>query len=483
QIYLRAPDPALAERYLAATHASIGDYSQLIGPYPFAKFALVENLWESGYGMPSFTLLGPRVIRLPFILKTSYPHEILHNWWGNGVYVDYAQGNWSEGLTTYLADYRTSERAGRGAAHRRDMLRRYADYVSTGADFPLKDFRARHGAPSQSVGYDKGAMVFHMLRRRLGDAAFIAGLRRFYADWQFRVAGFAELRQSFEQASGEDLGDFFSAWTERPGAPRLALGEPRLESTEDGYRLSVRLDQIQNEPPFPIEIPLVIHDASGAARRIWIPNRERSVVLDVSLESKPLRLALDPAFDVFRHLEPGETPLVLSALFGADRGLLVLPTEAAPEEGAAYRQLAEHWRRGRPGWSIRLDRDLKRLPEDRPIWLLGWNNRHRTAVLDGAEDFSLDDSRLRLREGDSGQWIESSLDASSSLVLSRARKGQALAWLGARNSAALPALARKLPHYGNSSYLLFEGAEAHNRLKGQWPSGESALVHWLGTRQ
>ena len=44
--------------------------------------------------MASLTLLGPRVIRLPFIFKSSYPHEILHNWWGNGVYVDYASGNW-----------------------------------------------------------------------------------------------------------------------------------------------------------------------------------------------------------------------------------------------------------------------------------------------------------------------------------------------------------------------------------------------------
>ena len=64
-------------------------YRQLIGPYPFAKFALVENFWETGYGMPSFTLLGPQVIRFPFILHSSYPHEILHNWWGNSVFVDW----------------------------------------------------------------------------------------------------------------------------------------------------------------------------------------------------------------------------------------------------------------------------------------------------------------------------------------------------------------------------------------------------------
>ena len=62
-----------------------------IGPYPYDKFALVENFWETGYGMPSFTLLGPEIIRFPFILHSSFPHEILHNWWGNSVFVDYAE--------------------------------------------------------------------------------------------------------------------------------------------------------------------------------------------------------------------------------------------------------------------------------------------------------------------------------------------------------------------------------------------------------
>jgi aminopeptidase N len=135
QVYLREPDAALAERYLDATLEYLAFYSDLIGPYPFAKFALVENFWESGYGMPSFTLLGPRVIRLPFILQTSYPHEILHNWWGNGVYVDYESGNWSEGLTNYLADYWLMERAGRGVEGRRDMLKSFADYVRRGGTF------------------------------------------------------------------------------------------------------------------------------------------------------------------------------------------------------------------------------------------------------------------------------------------------------------------------------------------------------------
>ena len=111
-VYLREQDDALARKYLDATAQYLEMYRQLIGPYPYGKFALVENFWETGYGMPSFTLLGPQVIRFPFILHSSYPHEILHNWWGNSVFVDYEKGNWCEGLTAYLADHLVQEQRG-----------------------------------------------------------------------------------------------------------------------------------------------------------------------------------------------------------------------------------------------------------------------------------------------------------------------------------------------------------------------------------
>ena len=92
-------------------------YRELVGAYPYSKFAVVENFWESGLGMPSFTLLGPRVIRLPFVWKSSLPHEIAHNWWGNGVFVDMRRGNWSEGLTAYLADHLIKEQRGQRPEH------------------------------------------------------------------------------------------------------------------------------------------------------------------------------------------------------------------------------------------------------------------------------------------------------------------------------------------------------------------------------
>jgi hypothetical protein len=153
EVFLRQPDAALAAKYLEATARNLEMYRTLIGPYPYEKFALVENFWETGYGMPSFTLLGSQIIRFPFILTSSYPHEILHNWWGNGVFVDYASGNWCEGLTAYLADHLYKEQQGQGAEYRRDTLKKYRDFVARCAGYSRSPnfFRDTVRPPRRSV--------------------------------------------------------------------------------------------------------------------------------------------------------------------------------------------------------------------------------------------------------------------------------------------------------------------------------------------
>ncbi|NDF86104.1 MAG: peptidase M28, partial [Gammaproteobacteria bacterium] len=196
EVYLRKPDEALAAKYLEATARNLEMYRTLIGPYPYDKFALVENFWETGYGMPSFTLLGPQIIRFPFILTSSYPHEVLHNWWGNGVFVDYGTGNWCEGLTAYHADHLYKEQQGQGAEYRRDTLKKYRDFVKESRDFPLAEFRSRHSPATEAVGYGKALMTFHMLRRRVGDEAYVRGLQRFYREQRGKRASFDDLARA-----------------------------------------------------------------------------------------------------------------------------------------------------------------------------------------------------------------------------------------------------------------------------------------------
>ena len=465
QVYLRSDEPQLADSYLAATGRYLALYQELLGDYPYSKFALVENFWESGYGMPSFTLLGPRVMRLPFIIHSSYPHEILHNWWGNGVYVDYASGNWSEGLTTYLADHLLKEQQGQGASYRRNSLQSYADYVAKSDDFPLSEFRGHHGEISQAVGYAKSMMFFHMLRMQLGDRLFIDGLRRFYRENRFQHAGFKELQQSFEAVSKQQLDDVFEQWVQRSGAPALKLSNTRVSKTGAGYRLTAQLRQSQSEAPYDLQIPVFIHvEGEETPLQRTLPMNKRTLQIDLLLQQRPLRLSIDPRFDLFRRLDPGETPATLGQLFGASKLTIVLPSNASKPATENYRQLAESWSKGQSDIEIRRGSELEQLPDGRFIWVFGAENRFAP----------LFDPVMEKLPGEKSQKMQQ-----RSIAVSRRHPGNpqvSIALLSIQPLEAAPGIARKLPHYGRYSYVFFEGREPSMQLKGQWQTGSSGLT-------
>ncbi len=476
QVYLLQGDDALAERYLLATERYLDLFSRLVGTYPYAKFALVENSWQSGYGMPSFTLLGSRVIRLPFIADSSYPHEILHNWWGNGVYVDYGTGNWAEGLTAYLADHLLKEQAGGGAAYRRDTLQSYLDYVDRERDFPLTDFRGHHGQVSQAVGYGKTAMLFHMLRGRLGDETFLRGLRRFFEENRFGTAGFEDLRSAFESVSGQDLAPFFRQWTTRPGAPELALGEPVQAGDGAGHPLRIRLEQVQPEEPFTLDVPLFVQlEGEALARRHTVTMTGRESVVDLDFDRRPLRVMVDPRFDLFRRLDPSEVPPSLGRLFGAERVTLLLPSSARPPMRQAYQALAERWATRGEGISWRWDDEPGEVP-DGPVWLFGAENRRLGELghLPGTEA-SANAEGLEL-QGENYPFERTSFGIA---LADPEGGGRPLGWLHIHSPAAAEGLARKIVHYRKYSYALFAGDAPDNLRRGQWPVSSSRLSRTL----
>ncbi len=471
--FLRTPDDTLANTYLETTAQYLEMYRNLVGPYPYSKFALVENFWETGYGMPSFTLLGSEIIRFPFILHSSYPHELLHNWWGNGVFVDFETGNWCEGLTAYMADQLVAEQRGLGADYRRSILQRYTDYVDADTDFPLTQFRSRYNAASEAVGYGKSSMTWDMLRGLVGDEMFVRGFQTFYRDNMFRQAGFDDIRKAFEKVSGRDLKTFFEQWVTRTGALDLELKNPKIASTANGYRLTFTIAQNQAGEPYDVEVPVAVYSRDSVQlHRLPLAAHEKTYTL--TLAEAPVRVEVDPQFNLFRTLDPNEVPPSLSKAFGANRILLVLPAAAPPERLARYQALADLWGKDKDKASVVRDDEIETLPADKAVWVLGWDNRFRSTIEAGLEDYDAEigNGTVRFRS------TELSADDNSFVVAVRHPQNPAsvVVWLTADRADAVEGLARKLPHYGKYSYLAFTGAEPTNSAKGEWPAVNSPLV-------
>jgi aminopeptidase N len=447
--YFHPSIAGLAEGYLESTQRYVEMYDRWIGPYPFTEFSVVSSPTPTGFGMPALTYLGVEVLKLPFIRATSLGHEVLHNWWGNGVYPDYASGNWSEGLTTFMADYAYRERESEAAARamRLEWLRDFAA-LPEGRDAPLARFTSRTHGAAQIVGYHKAAMLFLMLRDRIGAEAFDRGVQAFWRDQRFRVASWTELRAAFEAASGESLAPFFSQWLTRTGAPAPRLERAATTQTSDGWTAEVTL--AQSAPPYALRVPLVFRTPRGDETR-WVALTGERQTFRLALDLQPTAVLLDPDFRVFRRLAPQEAPPILrQAMLDAATETVIV---SAGEADAAARELAarlqEHAPRvasaqaappAGPALVIGLAPDVDR-------WLAQNGLPARPAAIAG--------------KGTAQVWTQSR------------ERGAPLAIVSAEDVASLAALARPLPHYGRQSYLAFDGARAIER--GVWPGQPAEL--------
>jgi len=466
--YLRTADPNIAAKYMDATDRYLQLYEPMLGDYPYSKFALVENFWETGYGMPSFTLLGEQVIRFPFILESSYPHEILHNWWGNGVYPDYDSGNWSEGLTAYLADHLFQEMEGLGHEYRKEMLARYKNYVADSSDFPLADFTSRNSAASQAVGYGKTLMLWHMLRVEVGDEVFLQGLRQFYRDFKFSRASFNDIASLFSELSGSDLSNFFNQWVNRTGAPELSVAVEEA----NGNMARIMFAQIHSGDPYALKVPVAL----------FYEGEEEPQIFDIALAQKldgvmaedyeRLQAVLvDPYFDVFRTLDREETPPTIGELFGAGQITFVLPST----DREYWAQMAESFGQG-VNFTIVNGDEVGSIPEDQSVWILGKDNPLAATLAIAAENYGVEfnDSNVTLAGG------EVNYTNRSSVLIARHPSNPELAigWIQVDDMVAMPGMIEKLPHYGKYSYLSFSGDEPTNDIKRVWSSSESPL-RWI----
>ena len=473
QAFLRSPDKNLAQKYLEVTSGYMKMYDSLVGKYPYNKFAMVENFWETGYGMPSFTLLGPKIIRMPFILNSSYPHELLHNWWGNSVYVDYDKGNWCEGLTSYMADHLIQESRGEGTQHRRASLQRYTDYVSGNKDFPLTEFRSRKSAASEAVGYGKCAMFFHMLRTKNGDDTFRSSIQKFYKDNAFKSASWDDVQKAFGSVSKVDLAPEFDQWVKKTGAPQLTIKDPISTPIGVWFLLTAKMEQMQSGDSYLIDVPITVHlEGVKEAYQTKIKMSNKNLDLSLELPARPVRIELDPEYDLFRRLDKKETPPALSQLFGADDVLVVLPGNAIGNIKDEYLKMAEQWKKAHTGkLEIKWDDEVKELPGDRAIWLLGWENKFKTELSKTLTEYGVTIS-------DKGVKIENrELDINENDAVFTAHNpkniNSTIGWVSAHNANVVKELGRKLSHYGKYSYLGFEGEEVACILRGEWVSSNS----------
>ena len=328
-------DIELADSYLQAAAAYLTRYEREIGPYPYNHYVIVANRLPTGFGIPTFTLLGRTVLRLPFIKATSLGHEIVHSWFGNAVEVDSTGGNWCEGLTAFLSDHTYREEKGEGLADRNESITRYLSYVTPKSAIPLGAFTSASHAQAlaetkRAVGYNRGALFFHELREKIGRPALSEGLRHFYAANRGRKASWNDLRESFAVAAKTELDTFFAERLERADIPALAVENIAVTAADNRSALTFTLRQTTDRP-YTLLVPIRIRTLGGEIT-VTKEIKELSTPLTIFLDQRPLEFTIDPDHAFLRRLAPEELPPVWSQFLGAEKKLVVLASEDDREQ-------------------------------------------------------------------------------------------------------------------------------------------------------
>jgi aminopeptidase N len=269
-------------------------YSELVGPYPYEKLALVQSSTRFG-GMENSSNI--------FFDENSYDgsggmegtvaHEIAHQWFGDSV----TEADWhhlwlSEGFATYFGAL-FFERADGRDKFVRLMLREKERYTSDAGAVarPIHDPEVKDLFKLLNRNnYQKGGWVLHMLRRVVGDEKFFAGVADYYRTYRDSNALTEDFRRVMELHAGRPLDWFFRQWIYEPGFPAY---DAAWRWDEPSKRLRLRVRQTQAGAPF--RMPLDVEFKSGdVTRRETVEMSGREQSFDFKLDSRPQAVAVDP---------------------------------------------------------------------------------------------------------------------------------------------------------------------------------------------
>jgi hypothetical protein len=228
-----------------------------------------------------------------------------------------------------------------------------------------------------------------------------------------------------------------------------------------------------------LRIPVAVTmEGQGRAFQTVVVMDKKRLELQLRMPARPIRLDVDPEFDLFRRLDRDEIPAALSQALGAQKMLILLPSSANKGLLQAYRDLARSFSKSGPETvAVKLDTEVQKLPLDRAVTLFGWNNHFLGEIVAALAGYDVTINQEAVYIG------QTTIRRENHAVVLTARRPQnknlSLTWVASDLPAAFAGLGRKLPHYHKYSYLGFKGPEPVNVAKGQWPVLDSPMAVFL----
>jgi hypothetical protein len=302
-LYLKPGHENLAAPYGDTAAKILAFYSDVFGPLPSAHLAIVEfgDDTVGGYTAPGVVGLASRAFTNPVNYRLL-AHEISHLWWRclvspatpNDAFLD-------EGIAEYSKALYVQQAAGDAAFE--DLMRDTAIGALTHEEVaPIAQAGQLHEfTPEyQSIVFDKGAMVFHMLRWVIGDEAFSKTLRTMAEQYAWKSITADQFQRLAEKASKQELTFFFAQWVNSTGVPQFkrTWAVYRLQK---GYQVVGKMQQDLDIFRMPVEVRVVCQGSKPITQRVDMVGTTADFTIDA--RTKPLRVLVDPASRILKYDE------------------------------------------------------------------------------------------------------------------------------------------------------------------------------------
>lgn len=215
---------------LARQVAMLEAFTDLFGPYPFARYTVVvtDDDLEIPLEAAGLAVFGANHLDGRRSHERLLAHELAHQWFGNSLTVSRWQDVWlNEGFACY-AEWWWSEVSGGEDA---DALARrwWRRLARAPQDLVLADPGPDHMFDDRV--YKRGALAVHAVRLTLGEAAFREVLRAWVDEHRHDSVSTGDLLDSLASHGGGGLAELLEAWVRRPQLPALPPAGPSRTST------------------------------------------------------------------------------------------------------------------------------------------------------------------------------------------------------------------------------------------------------------
>jgi hypothetical protein len=322
------PNPAdRLDDIASGTLAAIAYFRTRFGDPPLKHIEISPVTGRFGQGfagmiyLPTQMYLDPSAMRNragmvaadeEFMSDLLRAHETAHQWWGNIVTTDSYHHEWlmeslaNDSALMFLESRRGPHAIERALGYYRDLLLlKGADGTIAEERGPVVEGRRLESADAPSAAdavlYGKGTWIIHMLRRRMGDAAFVkmlAEMRRRYEFKTITTDEFRELCAEFLPKGAPDpkLVDFFDQWVYDTGMPSL-----KLSYSVKGRTLRGTITQSDAPEDFTALVPVEIRVGNRKPIVKQVRTSSGSVKFTVDVPGPGAKATLDPGMSVLRR--------------------------------------------------------------------------------------------------------------------------------------------------------------------------------------